>query len=158
MVLARLAAAALLLASLPAGAGVLYKSVDANGRVMFSDVPPPSGSRIVEQREIRGNGAIAMAAPATAATQQPSFDLDAALSQANALVDQAEHALAQARRDLWSPREGLKLDFKRRTRNDEERVAFFRKDLQLARKALVDLLREKQVAALAPGAPYVVAR
>ena len=47
-------ATALVLAALaaPAGANTLYKSIDANGTVTFSDLPPPPGSQLLEQRSL----------------------------------------------------------------------------------------------------------
>lgn len=149
-------------AASPAGAGVLYKSVDAKGTVMFSDMPPPDGARIVEQREIgapRGGSIAADGTPRraeTLASALGSADFDAALERANADVDQAEHELALARRDLWSPRDGLRLTTARKTAADEERVAFYQRNLLAARRALLDLVRERRNAVREPGAPIVV--
>jgi hypothetical protein len=148
-----------LVGTLPAGAAVLYKSVDAKGTVMFSDVPPPQGAKLLEQREIRNNGSLAGNAPSAALNGMPIVgNLDDEVAKASAIVDQAEHALALARRQLWSSREGLQLVAHRRSRADEDRVEFYKRELQLARRALCDLLKEKQLAALVPGAPYVASR
>lgn len=144
-------------AAFPAGAGVLYKSVDAKGTITFSDVPPPAGAKVLEQREIKSNGTVSSTPPAAPPTLVGGM-LDDAVMRANALVDQAEHALAMARRDLWSAREGLKLGSYKRTQADNERIAFFTRDLQRARQVLMDTLKERQVAAMEPGAPYVAMR
>jgi hypothetical protein len=136
-----------LLAALPAGAGVLYKSVDAKGVVMFSDVPPPAESRVLEMRVIRGADS-AGAGDTTAALAEAAqlIDSDQALARANAQVDMAEHALALARRDLWSSRDGLNLASSRANPADEARVQFCKRNVTAARQALMDLLRERQLA------------
>jgi hypothetical protein len=149
-------ALSILVASWPSGAGVLYKSVAPNGTVTFSDTPPEAGSKLVEQREVRSSGAIAdmNSGPAMGMV---AADSDGELSRASAQLDQAEHALATARRDLWSPRDGLKLASLRRTRADDDRLAFYKKDVLLARQALLQVLKERQAAALVPGMPYTLA-
>jgi uncharacterized protein DUF4124 len=143
--LAFLALAAL--ASLPAGAGVLYKSVDAKGTVMFSDMPPPPEARVLETRVIGGNGGASPQGTAAAMAQAAQLiDSDEALARANAKVDMAEHALAEARKELLSPREGLRLTATRMTPADDARVQFFKRDVLAARQALMDLLRERRLA------------
>ena len=152
-----IALAIALLASWPAAAGMLYKSVGADGSIMFSDVPPPQGARILEQRVIGDNVTVASAGATDRRTAtMDTFDTDAALARANDELDMAEHALAVARRDLWNVRDGLRLSVKRMTSAEEERVAFYRKAVASARQALVALLRERQVMPREPGAPMVV--
>ena len=153
-------AVAALAASSTAGAGVLYKSVAADGSIMFSDVPPPAGARIVEAREIRTDGTVASAA-ANVATRAVAaigdfFDSDAAVAQANERIDAAEHALAEARRGLWSYRDGLRLKASARTPDVDSRLEILKKDVIAARQALLDLLRERRVTPREPGAPIVV--
>ena len=77
---------------------------------------------------------------------------DPMLAQANARLDQAERELALARRDLWSPREGLRLATKRMTMADDARVEFFKRNVAAARYALMELLRDRrrQIVAEAP--------
>jgi hypothetical protein len=126
--------------ALPAGAGGLYKSVGADGSILFSDVPPPSDARIVAQG--RTGGTTGVAAPG-----MPYYELaesDEAVARADAQVDLAEHALALARQGLWSPRDGLRMVAVRMNQGDEERVAFYKKGVQIARQQLVDLLRARQ--------------
>jgi hypothetical protein len=118
--------------ALPATAAALYKTIDANGTVMFSDVPP-ADARIVEQR---------IAGPGMPLYEYP--ENDAALARANELHDLAEHALALARQDAGSERAGLRLAAGRMTPGDKDRVAFYKKDVRTARLQLMDLLRERQ--------------
>lgn len=142
----RLVAAVLASAiALPAASGVLYKSIDANGTIIFSDVPPPSDARFVEQRRIPDSGS----SGAPSAVGMPVYEFpeyDAALARANEQVDLAEHAFAISRQGLWSLRDGLRMAGARMTQADEARVEFFKKDVKIARQQLMDLLRERQMA------------
>lgn len=140
--------------ALPAGANVLYKSVDPNGTVMFSDTPPPEGSRILEERPI---GAPASSYPGDAPGTAPpaagleeafaQIDYDAALAQANQRLDLAERALAQARSATASRFEGLRLPAATPVSNaSADHIEFLKRDVRLARQALLDLLRSRQLA------------
>ena len=139
-----------LLLPLAAQATVLYKSVDANGTVTFSDIPPATGARVVETRVMSPSGAVVPAPttpPAAAAAANPLLALvesDAALAKANAQLDQAERELALARRDLLSPRAGLQLTERRMTMADDARVEFFKRNVIAARHALMELLRDRR--------------
>ena len=144
LVIAALLAA---LAASPVDAAVLYKSIGPNGTIMFSDVPPPADARIVEQRKIWASGY------SNPDTSQGEFqditqliDSDAALARANAQVDLAEHALAQARRGTWSPRDGLNLSARVLTRGDVERIEHYKRGVVAARQNLMELLRDRMVA------------
>jgi|SRR5688572_17135756 hypothetical protein len=140
----------------PAGASVLYKSVDANGNVTFSDMPPPEGSRLVEQRAIGTVPAPTESTPNTpnapAAGLEEAFqmlDYDKALAHANQRVDLAERALAQARAGhATTPRPGM--NHASISIADHERVDFYMRDLRAARQALMDLLRSRQLASGRP--------
>jgi hypothetical protein len=161
MLTARLFIAIVLLAAMPAAAAVLYKSVGKDGSVMFSDLPPPAGARILETRIVADNGGLQAAPPASIAVADAEslFASDEAIARANAQVDQAEHELALARRDTWSPRDGLRIAPTKLTPADEQRIRVYRNAALAARQALMDLLRERRVAAAmprAPGSPYVV--
>jgi hypothetical protein len=161
MVFHRVVLAALALAvPCTAGAGVLYKSVAADGSIMFSDTPPPASARIVEQRVIADNGTVASAASSAAARTlgaiETLFDSDAALSQANERIDMAEHALAEARRSLWSYRDGLRLKATSRAAGEDKRIESLKHDVLAARQQLLDLLRERRAQVPEPGAPRVV--
>jgi hypothetical protein len=132
---------------LPALSGMLYKSVGDNGTVVFSDVPPPKGTPILEQRRMPESAPASPGPKGTAGLPVYEFpEYDAALARANEQVDLAEHALAVARQGLWSPRDGLRLASARMTPDDENRIEFFRKGVKIARQQLVDLLRERQSA------------
>ena len=141
---------------LAAQAGVLYKSVDASGTVTFSDMPPPTGTKVLDTRVIGSAGYSAPApAPAPIAAEPMSvLGDDPMLAQANARLDQAERELALARRELWSPRDGLRLVDRRMTMADDARVEFFKRNVAAARYALMELLRDKrrQLVAEAPRA------
>ena len=149
----RAAACIVALLAVPAGANVLYKSVDANGTVTFSDVPPADGSRLLEQRMLGSPAAEAPGAPnAPAAGLEEAFqmlDYDKALQQANERVDLAERALAQARAGhAATPRPGM--NNASISIADHERVEFYMRDLRAARQALMDLLRSRQLASGRP--------
>lgn len=137
----------------PAGASVLYKSVDPNGTVTFSDFPPPEGTRILEQRMLGTPPPETEAAPnAPAPGLEEAFqmlDYDKALQQANQRVDLAERALAQARAGhATTPRPGM--HNASISIADHERVEFYMRDLRAARQALMDLLRSRQLASGRP--------
>jgi hypothetical protein len=136
-------------AAVPAHGATLYKSVDANGTVMFSDTPPAGEARLLEQRDLQS-----LYRPASPATNSPSpmeqvfqmVDSDAALARANARVDMAEHALAEALRDL-PPTHTVRLDPRRPSMADSDRIAFFKKDVAIARRELAAIVRDRQGAA-----------
>ena len=141
--------------SLPSvAADVLYKSVDANGTVMFSDMPPPQGSRILEERAVGqssspySSGAPGTNAPASALEEAfAQLDYDAALAKANAAVDMAERALAQARGGGASRLEGLRLNVSTQAATaNADHIEFCKRDLKIARQGLIDLLRSRQLA------------
>ncbi|HUP96895.1 MAG TPA: DUF4124 domain-containing protein [Usitatibacter sp.] len=132
--------------ALPAHGAMLYKSVGANGTIMFSDVPPPADARLVEQRAISSLGSVASAASGMLTSVTELIDADAAVARASAQVDLAEHALAAARRETWSPREGLQLSARRLTISDHERLEFFKRNVLAARQSLMELLRERMIA------------
>jgi hypothetical protein len=146
----------------PVGASVLYKSVDANGTVTFSDVPPPEGTRILEQRAMGSSQASPGSAYSPGAARgnpvglEEAFqmlDYDKALAEANARVDIAERGLALARAShATTARPGLVRATL--TVADHERVEFFKRDLRVARQQLMDVLRSRQ---LASGRPLQVA-
>jgi len=143
---------------MPATANVLYKSVDGNGTVMFSDTPPPEGARILEERAIPApSSSYAQSAPGAPGTGGPVngleeayglIDYDVALAQANARVDMAERALAQARGGAAARFEGLRLPQATPVSNtvNSDHVEFCKRDVKVARQALLDLLRSRQLA------------
>lgn len=143
-------AAVLLLASLLAAfpgarATMLYKSVDDRGGVTYSDVPPADGSRVVERRVV---GAPADGRLRVVDSPWGPFDVDAALQAASQRLDLAERAFALARRGFWSVRDGLRLETRKRTAEDEARVRTLERDWLAARRELLDLRRERALAGL----------
>jgi hypothetical protein len=144
--------------ALPAGANVLYKSVDERGTVTFSDVPPPASSRLLEERAMPapshspGPGYGFEAAPPTSGLENAfqMLDYDQALREANDRVDLAEHALAKARAAYAAtPRPGLN-PVGGLPPADAERIEFHKRDLRIARTALAELLRSRQLASGRP--------
>ena len=149
-----LARAALLVAGAalasPSGAAVLYKTVDEKGVVMFTDLPPAPGADatriLVPEASSAAPGAIRSAdatAPDTL-TEERIRAGDEAVQRASLQVDLAEHALAVARRPLWEPVDVMKLDGGRRSRGDNDRIAYYQKNLRVAQQQLSDLLRTKR--------------
>lgn len=148
-------ALALALALLPAAAAgsVLYKSVDANGIVTFSDTPPQDGSRVLEQRPLPSShpapapsAQYGMPMPGPVPAEQ-MLDFDAAIAGANAKVDEAERALAQARRDLSLTKDiGVRLHPTRLASEDDQRLESYRNNVKIARRHLMELLRERRLA------------
>ena len=134
----------------PALAAVLYKSVDERGVVTFSDVPPPPGAdakRLVMPEGpsgIPGPTRLADAALPEALTEERIRAEDEAVQRASLQVDMAEHALALARRPLWQPVDLMKLDGARLSRADSDRIAYYQKNLRVAKQQLADLLRSKR--------------
>jgi hypothetical protein len=88
--------------------------------------------------------AFAFAALASPAQAAPDFSADETVRLANERVDLAEHALAQARRNTWSTRDGVTLQPTRRTLADIQRVEFYRRDVTWARNTLVGLVQQRQ--------------
>jgi hypothetical protein len=161
----RVAATALALAALApslAHPGVLYKSVDANGVITFSDTPP-AGARILEEKVLSSSGA---GEPQVTSTVTRAFVnaeqmllLDPEIAHANGNVDLAERELAAARRALCPPFEGARLKPTRLSLGDDARLEPYRKNLKIARQQLAEVLRDRRIAAApAPGAPYTVGK
>ena len=138
---------------LPAGAAVLYKSVDERGTVTFSDMPPPSGSRLVESRDLGAPSSAEIAGlPRSSLAMEEAFqelDYDKALREANERVDLAEHALALARSGhSRTQRPGLNEGGL--TMADAERIEFHQRDLRAAKASLTEILRSRQLASGRP--------
>jgi hypothetical protein len=157
-----LAITACTLVAAPACATTLYKSIGANGVIQFSDTPPENG--IVVEERIVGDASpggqptlgmpgapLAFANPLEAAAT--GIALDEALARANAQVDLAEHQLALARGSAWTRREGLRLPAPRRARTDDDRIAFYERNLRIARAHLLELMGTVAVSSLAQRQP-----
>jgi hypothetical protein len=133
---------------LPAGAGALYKSVDSNGRVTFSDVPV-EGAVTVQRIESSES-----AKPAVGNENSPIYLALAevsneAVARANAQLDMAEHAFALARQQLGEP-DPLSLANPARSRTDRQRLEFLKRDVFDARKSLLRSLQQRSVWAPRP--------
>jgi len=149
-----LARAALLIAcatfAISSGAAVLYKTVDEKGVIMFSDLPPVPGAdakRIVVPEASSAVPGAVHSADATAPetlTEERIRAEDEAVQRASLQVDMAEHALAVARRPLWQPVDLGRLDGGRMSPADNERIAYYQKNLRIAKQQLADLLRSKR--------------
>lgn len=123
--------------ALPASAGGLYKSIDADGVLVVSDIPPPPDASIVTQST---GGPIAVTkAPGMPYYEPSEFAESDAVVRANEQVDLAEHALALARQGHWTPHDGLRLVSVGAKQGDGARVAFYKKGVQNARAQLIAL-------------------
>ena len=123
----------------PASAATLYKAIDANGAIVYTDVPPPSDARIVAQIPLDGTTG------ATKPPGSPRYEItapDEAVARANAEVDRAEHELAVARQGLGSTE--LTLSAERMTPGDRSRVEYYKRGVQIAHQQLMELLRERR--------------
>lgn len=136
-----LAIAIVVAASIPAPAATLYKSIGPNGVIQFSDTPPENG-QIVAQMALPDRNAPA-SADAGAPAQAQAQDYDAALDKAYQQLDLAEHALAQARRPVWTEPDILHIGNPHLARGDRERIAYYEKGVRHARLAVADLARRK---------------
>ena len=142
-----LSAAAALTSQAQAQSAMLYKSIGANGTVMFSSVPPADDSQILEQRPLSSRADRSGVPAASGIDLAAQFDgSDAALARANSLFDLAEHSLALARRNAWAPGEGMKLASHRASRTDDGRIEFYKRNVLAARHALMEILRDRMVA------------
>jgi hypothetical protein len=133
--------AILVAASLPVSAATLYKSIGPNGVIQFSDTPPEKG-QVVAQMNLPDRGA-SPSANAGAPVQGPAQDYDAALDKANMQLDLAEHALAEARRPVWTEPDILHIAAPHAKRTDVERIAYYEKGVRHARLVVADLMRRK---------------
>jgi len=132
----------LMLVPSAASAAVLYKSVGANGVVEFSDTPPEGKSVLIESHTL--GRAASPAVPAGAGSDgMPIYEDSGALARANAELDLAEHALAEALRAIGSPLASLRLSAGRATAAELQRVDFYRRNVQLARTNLLEIMRNR---------------
>jgi hypothetical protein len=138
--------------AMPAGAAMLYKSVDAKGVIQFSDLPPPPGvdakAIVVPETSAAVPGAsrsVDLAAAAPAREEQLRMN-DEVVQRASAQVDLAEHALAIARRPMWEVADPMNLGGPRLSRADRDKLDFYRKNLKIAQQQLADVLRTRRKA------------
>lgn len=138
-------AGAAMCAALPASATVLYKSVSASGTVEFSDLAPEKGRNV--ERIRFADSATNTGAPVTISgpsSEEKLRDTDAAVARANVQLDMAEHALAEARRTIGAESNPLRMVSVRMTPADQDRLAFYKKEVLLARAELLEVLKEKR--------------
>ena len=132
-----------------AHAGVLYKSIDSNGRTTFSDMPI-DGAVVVRRIETSDS-----AKPAVGAENAPLYVAlaqsgDEAVTRANAQVDMAEHALALARRSVFGDEDPLALSYTSPSRADAWRLESYKRDVREARKGLMRALQQRNLLAARP--------
>ena len=137
-----------LLACATTSASVLYKSIGPNGVVQFSD-RPPENARLVAAIPMDAPPQVPALVAATPDPDAPRSAVDAAVDKANAKVDLAEHALAQARLSVWSEPDVTKLGPQRMSRADRDRIAWYEREVRQARLSLADAMRRKIKADLA---------
>jgi hypothetical protein len=134
----------------PAAAAMLYKSVSPQGVIEFSDQPPERGqSRLVEQIRMPDSepGASNSSAIASGPSREEQFrEADAAVQRANAQIDLAEHALAEARSNVLADQDSMRLKFARVSRADAERIDFYKKNVLVARQTLLETLQQRRKA------------
>jgi hypothetical protein len=134
-----LAAAAL--AGYPgAGAATLYKSVDKEGHVTFSDTPVDGAVKI--QRMETSDSAKPAESGSAPMYLALADSFDAAVTQANEKLDLAEHALAVARRTVVE-HDPLSLRAPRLSRADLQQLDFYKNDVTAARKNLLRILKQR---------------
>jgi hypothetical protein len=132
-----------------AQAGDLYKSIDRDGRVIFSDAPVEGAMAVL--RIGLSDSAKPVEAERLARTLALSDSADEAVAAANEKVDLAEHALALARSSLLEDNP-LSLERPRIDRAGRQQLEFFKRDLLAARRNLMRALRQRET--LAPARPF----
>jgi uncharacterized protein DUF4124 len=139
-------AALLCLSCAPAGAAEIYKSMGPDGVVKFSNMPADQSGGDVRMpyAGVVGPGPPAALDPLNEETLRGR---DSGIQRANAQLDQAERALAVARRPVWSVRAAGHLAVPRMARADSERIDFYKKEVVAAQRMLFNLLMQKRRAA-----------
>jgi len=154
-----LATATLLAAPCMAPAAVLYKSISPTGVVQFSDVPPSDRSVVVEERSVSTRAPACVASTASDLPPREGNlsglpyvieDGSAALARANAQLDLAEHALAEALRSMGSTLQDMRLKSRANAASGATRVDFFRRNVQAARENLMNVLKAQATTVQAP--------
>ena len=132
-------------AATAAPAAVLYKSVDPNGTVEFSDLAPEKGRNVERIRIPDSSSSGAPMSIASGPSREEQFrEADAAVARANAQLDLAEHALAEARRTVANDSDPMRMVSARMSRADQDRLAFYKKDVLLARAQLLEVKEKRK--------------
>jgi hypothetical protein len=121
----------------------IYKSVDKEGRVVFSDVPL-QGAVTIERLKSSGDAK----APSTEAGSSPQYlalleGVDEMVRQANIKMDLAERALAQARRGIVESYDPLALAGGPSPSVDRNQIEFYKRDVATARRNLMRILQQR---------------
>ena len=129
-----------------AQAGVLYKSIERDGRITFSDTPVEGAVavlRITTSESVKPEEA---GAPRYLARAD---SMEEAVEQANAKVDLAEHALALARGAMVddSP---LSLENARLSTADRRLLDFYKRELASARTQLMRAMQQRNLFGMRP--------
>ena len=127
----------------PAAAAVLYKSVDREGHITFSD-SPVEGAIAVQRIQVSDQAKDAVIEATTAPVPSLADAPDDAIVRANAKLDAAEHALALARQEVAPPFDNLSLARAKPTRAQRDRLEFYRRDVAAARRELMIILKRRQ--------------
>ena len=135
-----LLAAATLAVCAGVGAATLYKSIDPEGRVTFSDTPI-EGAVKIQRIDSSDSAKPAEGAPAPVyLALADSFD--ESVARANEKLDMAEHALALARSAL-NGHDPLALSTPRPSRAEARQLDFYKRDVIEARRDLLRVLRQR---------------
>lgn len=147
----QLAGVFLFAAASSVSAASLYKSIARDGGITYSDAPQAGAitvEEIVIARGASGPGtdrkAVLLAPPSAAAYSDPRSQADTRISRANADLDTAEYALAQARRPLWAVKKGLiNADLRMSSDVDYTQIDILKSDVAAARRALVEAINQR---------------
>jgi hypothetical protein len=128
-----------------ASAGTLYKSVDKDGRITFSDAPI-EGAVTIHRMEMSDSAKPAAGSLPGDGTMYLALgdSFDEAVTKANEKMDLAEHALALARQALGD-HDPLSLRNPRHTAAEARQLEFYKRDVVNARRNLMRVLRQRNV-------------
>ena len=134
-----LAAAALALYA-GTSAATVYKSVDPDGRITFSDTPVQGAVTVQRMDTSESTKAAESAREPIYLALADSFD--EAVVRANEKLDMAEHALAVARSALLG-HDPLSLRSVGFSRTEAKQLEFYKRDVNLARRDLLRVLKQR---------------
>ena len=138
-----------------AQAGVIYKQVERDGKITFSD-HPLDGAVVISRIESSDSPKPGVAEE-TRGAGAPQYQylaladgFDEAVRQANTKVDMAEHALAVARRSLLGNHDPLALANGRSSPEALHQLEFYKDELGKARKNLLRTIQQRNILAPRP--------
>ena len=136
-----------------AQAGIIYKQVERDGKITFSD-RQLDGAVVIGRIESSDSTKPSVAEETRGAPQYQYLALadgfDEAVRQANTKVDMAEHALAAARRSLLGDHDPLALGYGRSSPDALHQLEFYKDELGKARKNLLRTIQQRNVLAPRP--------